>query len=402
MRTTIKAWKISKILFLLYVVYTYVTSYSLFFIKSLSPVLLLGALLFALIATGLRFIKDGSFLFFVVFTAFIVATAFTVAYDSDKAFSSAKMFIEFLISYLLIILYSDADQSIHFAINVFVLHGLLAEVLMLFSGMNTFRISFSESVNVNTIGTMLTFSIAFILYEMIAAKKTVLKVVICVSAILLLLIGIMLTVSKKSIFASAALILLWIVCCYRTTFINLKRSYRVLLFAALILIGYLVYRWYTSTYAAQIEYMLYRMSQTVEGDSTQRRIFLIKEGVQTFLEHPILGVGFNNARYYSEYATYTHCFYVELLACTGIIGTLIFSSGMVSIWAKIGSTFKRFRSFPEVKKNQIVFMIIIYLVLLVYSWTQIIFYIYSLMYMLATLNAFGNLLKSTNRELAAN
>ncbi len=392
---------ISKVLFLLYGLYLNVAS-SIIYVKGLAQIFILAALLVALISTRFQLPKDRCFFAFAVFAAFLAISGAAVAYDFNRAFKSILTFLEFLVTFLLIVIYTECDESIHFSLNALIVQGLATVLLMIFRGTDAFRVSISENVNVNTIGTMLVFSIAFLLYEMIAMRKTTFRVVSSIFIIILFAFGIMLTVSKKSIIAGAALIILWIICCYRTTFMKMKRFYRILLFAALIAAGYFVYRWYTSNYATQVEYMLFRMSEIREGDSTLERKALILEGFRTFFDHPVFGVGFNNARYYSVFATYTHCFYVELLACTGIVGTLIFGYGMVHIGNKIRSSFRRFRAYSTENRIEIVYMIMIYLVLLVYSWTQIIFYTYGLIYPLFVLSAFGNrIISQKNEEIPA-
>ena len=54
----------------------------------------------------------------------------------------------------------------------------------------------------------------------------------------------------------------------------------------------------------------------------------IKNGFITFLNHPILGIGLSNSGLITSLvineATYLHCNYVELLACTGLIGFLFY------------------------------------------------------------------------------
>lgn len=59
--------------------------------------------------------------------------------------------------------------------------------------------------------------------------------------------------------------------------------------------------------------------------STLKRYKLVEEGIAAFMSHPILGVGIGNARYYCSMGyTYLHNNYVELLACGGIVGFIIY------------------------------------------------------------------------------
>lgn len=58
------------------------------------------------------------------------------------------------------------------------------------------------------------------------------------------------------------------------------------------------------------------------------RFEYIKLGIQLFKDHPIIGIGIDNARVYTielfGYDHYLHNNYVELLACGGIIGTALY------------------------------------------------------------------------------
>lgn len=61
----------------------------------------------------------------------------------------------------------------------------------------------------------------------------------------------------------------------------------------------------------------------VDG-STQERMYLMQQGVQVWKEHPFLGVGWNNFRYYNDAQLYAHNNYIELLASLGIVGFLLY------------------------------------------------------------------------------
>lgn len=67
----------------------------------------------------------------------------------------------------------------------------------------------------------------------------------------------------------------------------------------------------------------------VDASTTIRKQF-IQAGLEQFIETPILGIGVNNSSYVTLKATndetYLHNNFVELLACTGIIGFLLYYS----------------------------------------------------------------------------
>jgi len=51
---------------------------------------------------------------------------------------------------------------------------------------------------------------------------------------------------------------------------------------------------------------------------------MIQEGLRGWLKSPIFGHGIDSFRYFSQYGTYSHNNYVELLYSTGIIGTSVY------------------------------------------------------------------------------
>ncbi len=389
MKLTIKPNKISKFLFLFYILYTNVFSYSLFFVKGLSSMLLVAALVLEVYNSRFKIKREKTFFAYVIFLVYIVTTGFLIAKDSDRLISTVLHFTEYLVVYYLIISYTIDDKKADFAINAFVLLGIVSALFLVFRGTEGVRVSIADEVNVNLVAVTMTFSIAFILYELIEHEKTALRVIVSIAAILLLIFGVLLTVSKKAIFGSSAAVILWIVCCYKTTFKKIKSIYKIVLVVSILAIVVTAYLWYTTYYASQLQYLLFRMSQITTGLSSVGRIQLFKEGLQIFLDHPFFGVGFNNVRYYTSLSTYTHCFYSEVLACSGIFGTLIFVYALGVSWKRVVSVYRPVKTINEFTSIRIVYMIIIYLVLLFVSATQIIFYEYNLMYVLAVITGFG-------------
>ena len=66
--------------------------------------------------------------------------------------------------------------------------------------------------------------------------------------------------------------------------------------------------------------------------STDVRAMMIKEGFEFFMEHPILGGGYNY--FYLRTSTpydYSHCNYTEMLCTFGLIGTLVYYSKHFSL-----------------------------------------------------------------------
>ena len=80
--------------------------------------------------------------------------------------------------------------------------------------------------------------------------------------------------------------------------------------------------------------MFSRLGQLFEeGDGTREHMLDLAIGY--FLENPLVGIGFDQFRVVSVYKAYSHSTYAEILACTGIIGTIIYFSIYISIISKL-------------------------------------------------------------------
>ena len=66
--------------------------------------------------------------------------------------------------------------------------------------------------------------------------------------------------------------------------------------------------------------------KTNVGRSTETRIYLVDTAKQVWMEHPVFGVGWNNFRSYNFMNLYSHNNYIEVLACLGIVGFLLYYS----------------------------------------------------------------------------
>ena len=70
--------------------------------------------------------------------------------------------------------------------------------------------------------------------------------------------------------------------------------------------------------------------------SAKKRELYIEEGIEQWVENPILGLGMANSYIFNSNKTYTHNNYVELLSCGGLIGFIVYYSMFIylifNIW----------------------------------------------------------------------
>ena len=126
-----------------------------------------------------------------------------------------------------------------------------------------------------------------------------------------------------------------------------------------------------------------------ENITDMRRFDLIIDACKVFLQHPVLGVGWNNYRYYSFSGQYAHNTYVEVLACTGILGS---SFAYAMWWVQIKSVYLAIKN--RISKVLIANIISLFLVLVFIDAVQIMYYnstLLMVMNLLFTLCAVSNL-----------
>lgn len=101
---------------------------------------------------------------------------------------------------------------------------------------------------------------------------------------------------------------------------------------------------------------LQAMLEGSEGDnSSEERLFFIKEGLLVFTDNPIFGIGINNFR--ELFGKYAHNNYIELLVDVGIVGFVFFYSTYVLILTKI-------KKMEKIEAKKFLFLIVFSLLLM--------------------------------------
>lgn len=388
MNISLKYTWISRIMLILFLLYRQVFSY-LYNNRIIEFGLLGIALILQLIEDGF-YLRGKTSLWLLAFAFASLIFSAIVAVDVPLALTYVFNFLEFTVVFYLVHRYSAMDGNIRFSLLAFVVLAVVMALMNLALNTGAERMTFSESLNVNAVGIVCMFGIAYLLYLLIGMKKNPFFVVLVVLLVTLLAFVVVKTVSKKAMIAAGVLIAFWLLFCYRQAFGKQNVLLRILLFVGLIVGMVLAYRWFLRTEAESVEYITYRFEQIeLSGDtSAEMRYKLIILGFQTFLDHPIIGVGLNNFRFYNEYATYAHCFYAELFACTGIVGGFLLGMPIVRSLAHYIRALLKKKQLTGVARTETWFMLALYVTVLVLMWTQILFYELPLMYAFAILTAY--------------
>ncbi len=80
----------------------------------------------------------------------------------------------------------------------------------------------------------------------------------------------------------------------------------------------------------RVESLLLEMFGLSEGDgSTITRINMMNTAREIFAEHPWVGIGMNNFKFATHFGTYAHNTYLELAACLGVVGLVLYYGPLV-------------------------------------------------------------------------
>lgn len=388
MNISLKYTWISRVLLLLFVLYVHVLSYILN--NRMIELGLLALALIAQLAEDRLYLHGRTYLWLLAFAFASLVISFFVAVDVNVALTYIFVFLEYVGVFYLVHRYSMMDGNVRVSALIFVFVAVAMALMNLAFNVGGERMTFSENLNVNTVGVVCMFGIAYLLYLLIGMKKNPFFVVLVVLLVTLLAFVVVKTVSKKAMIAAGVLIAFWLLFCYRQAFGKQNVLLRILLFVGLIVGMVLAYRWFLRTEAESAEYISYRFGQMeIEGEtSAEMRYKLIILGFQTFLDHPIIGVGLNNFQFHNEYHSYTHCFYAELFSCTGIVGAFLLGMPIVRSLAHYIRALLKKKQLTGVARTETWYMLAMFLTLLVLMWTQILFYELQLMYAFAILTAY--------------
>lgn len=85
----------------------------------------------------------------------------------------------------------------------------------------------------------------------------------------------------------------------------------------------------------RIDGLLKMLTYGQEGEDTSR-IIMIQKGIQLFKSSPLFGIGFDCYRILNGWtSTWSHCNYIEILSCLGVLGFILYYSRYIALLGEI-------------------------------------------------------------------
>lgn len=258
-------------------------------------------------------------------------TGYFIMSDQTHLVLSVLQYIINLVLIIALCYISRFDENIDFIVNVLLFLAFLCAVTTIVWGQpfaGSDQISMTSSMNPNVLGLLLVFGIFSLLYKLDISKRS--SIVFVLFGTGMMFYTIILTASKKSFLAACFLILYWLLVVFGRMIRNVSINKKILALTVL-LVALSSYAFYM-TPILQDSVIMDRFSTISTGDET--RIGMYQEAYQFFKSSPLFGIGFNNYRLLSVYHTYSHSTYAEVLACTGLLGAVLYLSAFLIMAGK--------------------------------------------------------------------
>lgn len=225
---------------------------------------------------------------------------------------------------------------------------IVAIYAIYYYGLNTIRSLIAagdridnEFTNVNAIGMMAAYSL-IITFSKIINKHFSISLIFSVPALLMVIAS----GSRKA----------FIILLFGVFFVYMTRSIsqstnpaKTILKSVLVcIVGVLTVMaiWSIPVFQPVTERLLQTLNQfTGQGrvdESTMRRAWFIEIGLEQFLKTPIQGIGIGNSLFIIGRDTYLHNNYIEILACSGILGIVTFYSSYLCCFKRLMSGMKKY------------------------------------------------------------
>ena len=256
----------------------------------------------------------------------LATTAITTMNSSDIGFiSDIVKYIQRVAIVMMVAYICEREDSVRFGLQLTAVTAVgLAIGVLSVTGDFQLKLDITSNANLseNDTGAILAFGCFALLFAWGNRKKVSLLLTITkTTGIVLCLVVMFLAGSRKSIMGLGVMLAVLLVLCswdylyqldFRKVFVMLVTGIAIYFVVVKMLLPYAEQ---TSLYRR-----LFGMEADVTIDSDEGRIRLIRYALEDFREHPLFGLGFN--QYTKHHGNYSHCTYVEPLACSGLIGLL--------------------------------------------------------------------------------
>lgn len=253
-------------------------------------------------------------------TALVTRTSSSTAFTSDIIKYVQRLLIIMMVAYI-----CEREGNIRFGLQLMAVTAVACavSVLLVIDDIQLkLDISSGANLSANDVGAIMSFGCFAVVFAWGQRRRTSLLLSSLKTAgVIACLVVIFLTGSRKSILAVLVMLGVLLVLCFP----DYRRRLNVRKFVTVAVVGVAAFLFIYENllpYAQQTNLYARLFGRGVESaaQSNDGRAMLIVAALEDFAAHPLLGLGFN--QFTKLHGNYTHCTYVETLACSGVIGFL--------------------------------------------------------------------------------
>lgn len=282
---------------------------------------------------------------YIAFGIYAVITGIFVAVNKGVFLSSCFRYISFVLVMFSIWYMCYRSRDIIWLFNAILVSAILCAFTALFFGQpyqtEVVVTTMSKINNPNTLGIVMIMGIFVII---IRKNKIDKHFYLNFILVLIFMVVILQSGSRKALFAAAGLIILWLL-----EFLlgkdnkgfNVKKFtiYTGVGVATLIAANYIINVYMNSS-------GFERLLRLFEGGGTSTRTQLYKWAIDYWKTSPLFGIGLDQYKIWCPYGYFSHSTYAELLSCTGIFGCAIFFIPILGLLIRLTKS-------CSIKKNNI-------------------------------------------------
>lgn len=253
-------------------------------------------------------------------TAIVTRSSSSTAFTSDIIKYVQRLLIIMMVAYI-----CEREGNIRFGLQLMAVTAIACaiSVLMVIDDIQLkLSISSGADLSANDVGAIMSFGcFATIFAWGRRHRSSLLLSSLKTAGVIACLVVIFLAGSRKSILAVVVMLAVMLVLCLP----DYRKKLNVRKFVTVIIVGIAAFYFITENllpYAQQTNLYTRLFGRGAEQalQSNEGRLMLVEAALEDFAAHPLLGVGYN---YFTKlHGNYTHCTYVETLACSGVIGLL--------------------------------------------------------------------------------
>lgn len=252
-------------------------------------------------------------------TALITMDSSSTSFISDLIKYAQRLLIIMMVAYI-----CERDGNIRFGLRLMAVTAVASAVAILLS-IDSIQlkldISTGANLSANDVGAIMSFGCFAVIFAWGRRSRSSLVLSsLKVAGVIACLVVIFLAGSRKSIFAVVVMLGVLLLC---LPDYGIKLNISKL--ATVAIVGAAAYFFVSENllpYAEQTNLYtrLFGRGAEAAASSNDGRMSLIYLALEDFAAHPFVGLGFN--QYAAHHGNYSHCTYVEPLACSGLIGLL--------------------------------------------------------------------------------